>query len=66
MNDLLETVGRVVSVLTTAFVFAAMFVIFAGNELDLWRDRRDRRRARAQYPIGDRFRQPPGGWSRRG
>lgn len=64
MSDLLETLGRILSIAATAFVFGAMIVIFASNELDLWRERQAARRARARYPIGDRFRQPPGGWHR--
>lgn len=62
----LDTIGRAVSILATAAVFAAMIGIFAVSELDLWRERQARRRARAQHPIADRFRAPPGGWTRRG
>lgn len=65
MTEILDVIGRALSILATALVFGIMIGVGVANELELRRERLARRRARAKYPIGDRFRQPPGGWNAR-
>jgi len=65
MNEVLDFLGRAVSVGAVLAVALAAAVCFGANEMELWRYRQDHKRAQAQHPIADRWRQPPGGWRRR-